>query len=119
VPGGSYAVCKVPCGAPIPAWALRHPLASVTRTADELSVVCPLDDVPPGIECEGPWSCLKLEGPFPFDQVGVLVSALGPLALAGIPIFAISTFDTDYVLVRASHLEQAVAALKNAGHEAL
>jgi len=117
--GGSYAVCKLPPGAPLPAWVLRRPLASVTRTADELSVVCPLDDVPDGTKFVGPWSGIKLEGPFSFDQVGVLVSALGPLALAGIPIFAVSTFDTDYVLVRASHLAQAIAALKDAGHEAL
>jgi hypothetical protein len=114
---GSYAVCRLPPNAPVPEWALRRPLASVARTADELSIVCQQSDVPPGTTSEGPWSCIKLEGPFPFDQVGVLVSALGPLALAGIPIFALSTYDTDYVLVRASHLVEAVAALKNAGHE--
>jgi len=116
---GSYAVCQLPPNAPVPAWALRHPLASITRTPDELSVVCPLEDVPPGTKSDGPWAGIRLEGPFSLDLVGVLVSALGPLALAGIPILALSTFDTDYVLVKSDRLEEAVSALKDAGHVAL
>jgi uncharacterized protein len=116
---GSYAVCQLPPNAPVPAWALLRPLASVTRTPEELSVVCAAEDVPPGTKSVGPWRCIRLEGPFSLDMVGVLISVLGPLALASIPILAISTFDTDYVLVMSDRVEEAVSALKNVGHVAL
>ncbi len=116
---GAFAVCRLAPDAPVPDWALRNGFASVVRTADELSAVCPMADVPPGTKMEGPWICIKLEGPFPFDQVGVLTSVLDPLAAAGIPILALSTFDTDYVLVKAGQRDAATAALTKAGHQFL
>lgn len=83
-------------------------------------MVCGEDRVPQdheGLLVEGGWVALKLEGPFPFSMTGVLASFIDPLAKAGIPIFAISTFDTDYVLVKDADLERASAALASAGHE--
>ncbi len=77
----------------------------------------PQEHVPDGLLCERDFRCLKLEGPFDFSQVGVLASVLDPLAEAGISIFAVSTYDTDYVLVKASNLEQALDALRHAGLE--
>lgn len=96
---------------------LLLPFHSVTRTAAELSVVCPEEAVPPGARAEPGWALLSLEGPFPFDQVGVLVAFLAPLAEAGIGVFALSTFDTDHVLVKHDRLGEALAALAAAGHE--
>ncbi len=89
----------------------------MARTAEELSIVCEEDRVPDGILAEKGWVALKLEGPFPFSMTGVLASFIQPLADAGIPIFAISTFDTDYVLVKRDALAAATKTLGNAGHE--
>jgi hypothetical protein len=93
----------------------------VVRTRDELSVVCTEDvcieaALPDGTVVERGWAALKLEGPFPFSMTGVLASFLQPLAEAKIPIFAISTFDTDYVLIKSENLPQAVMTLNAAGH---
>ena len=90
---------------------------SVTRTEDELSVVCPEGNAPDGGRCEGGWRALKLDGPFEFSEVGVLASVAVPLAEAGVGIFAVSTFDTDYMLVKDGQLPDAVATLREAGHE--
>lgn len=90
---------------------------SVTRTADELSVVCAEESIPESDRCEKGWRALKLEGPFEFSEVGVLASVAAPLAEVGVSIFAVSTFDTDYVLVKGEQLESALSALRNRGHE--
>jgi hypothetical protein len=111
----SFAVCRLPPDAPVPQCAAAE-FTSITRTAEELSIVCPIDQAPTGANCESPWSCFKLEGPFPFSLTGVLASILGPLAEGGIPIFAVSTFDTDYILVKAEHAAAAVESLIKAGH---
>ena len=113
---GEFAVCRLAGDSAIPGWALRGELFSVTRTADELSIVCPADQVPDDVKFEGGWACFKLEGPFPFALTGILSSFIAPLAEAKIPIFAISTFDTDYVLVKEEMVEAAIGALRKAGH---
>ena len=82
-------------------------------------MVCPGTFVPEGIECESEWRVLKLEGPFEFSEVGVLASVTAPLADAGVSLFAVSTFDTDYVLVKEERLDLAVAALRERSHEVL
>lgn len=91
----------------------------MVRTSDELSVVCEEGRVPDGVRSEEGWVALKLEGPFPFSMTGVLAAFLEPLAQAKIPIFAISTFDTDYVLIKKADLERAVGALAKGGHNQL
>src|SRR5262249_46962094 len=95
---GTYAICRLEPGADVPAFpegARGGVFESVTRTADELSIVCEESRVPGVERCERGWSALKLEGPFPFSAVGVVASLADPLAGAGIPIFVVSTFDTD------------------------
>ena len=72
--------------------------------------------MPPGHDSEGGWLVLKLHGPFAFDQVGILVSIAAPLADHGVSIFAVSTFDTDYILIKADQLDRAIDALETAGH---
>ncbi len=113
---GSYAVARLPAGAEVPLASLVPPFSSVTRTPVELSVVCPETAAPAGARVETGWALLGLVGPFPFSMVGVLASVLQPLAAAGVSIFALSTFDTDYVLVKREKLDDALAALAAAGH---
>ena len=114
---GSFAVLRLAPDADVPMDLLVPPFHSVTRTPVELSVVCPEGAVPEGARAETGWALLALAGPFPFELVGILASVLGPLAKAGVSIFALSTFDTDYVLVKSERLADAVAALAAAGHE--
>ncbi|MEN4011599.1 MAG: ACT domain-containing protein [Chloroflexota bacterium] len=110
------AVCRLESSAPIPNWASGGEFFSITRTGDELSLVCEEHFVPPEITCERGWRALMLEGPFDFNQVGILKSILDPLASAQISIFALSTFETDYVLVRGKDLSRAVSTLRTGGH---
>jgi uncharacterized protein len=114
---GSFAICRLSANAAVPDWALRGPFFSVTSTADEISIVCPDAQVPAEIAHESGWACLKLEGPFPFSETGILASFVQPLSDRAIPLFAVSTFDTDYVLVKQAWVERAVEALRDAGHK--
>jgi hypothetical protein len=101
----------------VPEWVLCGAFFSVTSTAEELSIVCSGAQVPSDIVHENGWACLKLHGPFPFSETGILASFVRPLSKRAIPIFAVSTFDTDYVLVKQEWVEKAVQALRDAGHE--
>ena len=116
---GEYAVCQLPAAQPLPGWATAGELFSVTRTPDELSVVCAAGQVPADVRHTPGWAALKLHGPFDFALTGILAGVLGPLHAAGVGIFAISTFDTDYVLVQATRLAQATSALQAAGYTVL
>ena len=111
------AVCQLPADAPVPPSLLEGAFFYVSRTSDELSIVCNESRVPEGCRAEKEWLALKLQGPFPFSMTGVLSAFLAPLAQAKITIFAISTFDTDYVLIKRENKERAVSALVADGHE--
>lgn len=113
---GSYAIVRLAPDAPVPAWAIAGGFTSITRTNDELSVVCPIQSIPPEVHSSHRWICLKLEGPFPFSQTGVLLSFIEPLSANNIPIFAISTYDTDYVFIP-EEFAAALDLLLEAGHE--
>jgi len=113
---GRYAVCRLSPDAPPPAWALQGDFYSLTRTHQELSIVCTETAVPDGVRAEIDWICLQLVGPFDFALTGILNAFLQPLAAARVPIFALSTFDTDWVLIPAPHLAAALQALAGAGH---
>jgi len=111
----TFAVCRLDAGAPVPDWA--RDFFSITRTRDELSIVCPQRDVPPGIRCERDLRSLRVEGKLDFSLTGILASLAAPLADAGISIFALSTYDTDYLLVKEKHLPRAVQVLSASGHK--
>lgn len=113
---GSFAICKLAADAPIPPWATAGHFLSITRTAEELSVVVPQDAVPEGVVSERGWRCLRVTGTMPFSAVGVLASLTAPLAEASISVFAVSTFDTDYLLMKGTDFERAVTALTQARH---
>jgi nitrilase len=113
---GRYAVCKLPPDSAVPAWATASVVCSVTRTVEELSVVCRQEMVPTGIQAEVDWRCLRVAGVMPFTLVGVLASLTRPMAAAGVGVFAVSTFDTDYLFFKEAEFQTAVAALRRAGH---
>ena len=112
-----FSICCLDPEDEIPAWAMGHAFFAVIRTPEELSVVCPSAAVPPHVRAARGWRCLKVKGPLDFNQVGVLLSLAAPLAQAGVSIFALSTHDTDYILVREEDLSKAMTALRAAGHQ--
>lgn len=112
----ALAVCRLPAGAEAPAWLVGETFASFTRAPDETSIVCRAAVVPEGVRVEAGWRALRVAGPLDFALTGILASLLVPLAAARVPVFALSTFDTDYLLVRDTALGDAVAALVGAGH---
>jgi len=114
---GRFAICRLSPADPVPSWANGPGFVSITRTADELSVVCSDAAVPEGVESTRGYVAMRVAGVLAPELVGVLVSLAKPLADAGIPILAIGTHDTDYVLVREADVERAVSALRHAGHE--
>lgn len=112
----TLAVARLPAHAGMPWWAAGSGFLSVTRTPDETSVVCDAGRVPDGVRAERGWRALRVAGTLPFAATGVLVSLATPLADAGVPIFVVSTFDTDYLLVPEAMTGNAIAVLRKAGH---
>lgn len=110
-----YAVCRLPAEADFPEWARPGDLLALLRTRDELTVVCAERYAPPEARAERGWRALQVQGRLDFALVGVLASIAVPLARADVSLFALSTFDTDYVLVKENSLERAVAALTQQG----
>lgn len=105
------AVCQMEHDAQIPQWAINDSFFSISKSDDELSVVCSEDLVPHHIRAERGWRSIKVQGPLDFSLTGILASLAAPLAQANISIFAISTFDTDYILVKEGNLEKAIQVL--------
>jgi hypothetical protein len=113
----TFAICRLAADAPVPDWALRGSFFTVSRTDDELSIVCEAALVPSGVQAELPWRALKLHGPIPFVVTGVIASLTKPLADAKVSVSVIATYDTDYLLVRSETLTAAMRALREAGFE--
>ncbi len=113
---GAFAICRLDAGARLPEWAMAGDFFSITRTPDEISIMCAQDEAPEGIRCERDWRCFRVEGPLDFSLTGILNSLTAPLAAAGVSIFAISTYDTDYLLVEEKDLERTIETLVAAGH---
>jgi hypothetical protein len=114
--GGDYCVYRLEPSAAVPSPPAGAALFSVTRTGEELSVVAPAGSEPDGTEAEGPFAAMRVAGSLPFTLTGILAGLCGAIAGAGVPVFAISTFDTDYLLVPRHGLEAAAGALETAGH---
>jgi len=112
----TFAICRLEPDADIPSWALAGDFYSITRTVEELSLVCLQEVVPEGTRAEKGYRCLKVGGPLDFSLTGILSSLTIPLAQAGISVLAISTFDTDYLLVKEAQVDRAVQKLSQAGH---
>ena len=113
----TMAICRMEPHEGIPAWIVESPFFAVTRTEDELSLVCPEQRVPRKIKSNRGWCCLKIQGPIALSETGVLASLTGPLAKAGISVFVVSTFDTDYLLIKKKNLVRATGVLRQSGHD--
>jgi hypothetical protein len=113
---GRFAICRLSPRSNFPDWTLNESFFSITRTSEELSIVCPEERVPEGERCERGWLCLKVQGPLDFSMTGVMASLATPLGDAEVSILPIATFDTDYLLIRENDFEKAVQALIGAGH---
>jgi uncharacterized protein len=111
------AACRLDPWQPPPQWALTSPFFSITRSADELSVICDERDVPPGQEARTGIAALRLASVPEHDEAGILSSLLAALADSGISVLAVSTYETDFILISAERLTEARAALRDAGHE--
>ena len=111
-----YGICTLPNTAPIPDWALTQSLASITRTEKELTIVCRREILPSQYQSDLNWRCFKIDGSFDLNQIGVIASISSPLADAGISIYVISTYDTDYFLIQEQNLEQTISVLSDIGH---
>lgn len=111
------AVCRLGADAPLPPWARGGALLALIWDVDELTVICPESCLPPGQVAELGWRALKVIGPLDFSLVGVLASLAIPLAQAGISLLALSTYSTDYILVRETNLKGTLEALRSAGHQ--
>jgi hypothetical protein len=110
------AVVRMEARSEVPSWAWTGSLAAVVRTKDELSIVCDQKVVPGDVKSERDWVALKIGGPLPFSLTGILASLLGPLASGSISVFVFSTYETDYILVKADQVQRAVEILKAEGH---
>lgn len=113
---GDYGVARLEPSEPIPAWAEGPGFVSISRSDDELSVVCLESRIPEGVRDDRGWACLKLLGPFAFDETGIVLSVIAPLSSNGIGIFVVSTFDGDHVMVKREDLEVVRQLLTEAGH---
>ncbi|RSM83954.1 ACT domain-containing protein [Kibdelosporangium aridum] len=114
---GDYSIAKLPSGSPVPSLPTSDGLVSITSTPDEVSVVSLTDIAPSAEKVDQGWRLLTVRGPLEFTLTGIMASLAGSLAAAGVPLYAMSTFDTDHILVKATDLDRAVAALREAGHE--
>lgn len=112
-----YGVCRLDKNELIPEWAQKGDFFSITKTKDELSIVCSQNNIPANIKCEKEWRILKIEGPLDFSLIGILSSISSILAQRRISIFAISTYDTDYILVKESDIDNAIEVLMKEGYE--
>ena len=113
-----WAICRLPAESDVPSWALAPGrLISLTRTATELSIVAPSAGVPAAVLAERDFRVIEVVGPVPFSVIGLMAAITRPLADAGVSVFTMATYDTDYVLVREAALEAAVRALSEAGFQ--
>lgn len=113
---GTYAVVRLASASSVPAWADGAGFVSITRTDAELSIVCRAERVPQGVQVSAPWVCFRLQGPFAFDETGVVLSVIEPLSKNGVGIFVVSTYDGDHILVQSADAERSVTLWRVAGH---
>lgn len=112
-----YAIARLAADAAIPLWASKGSFCSITRSEDELSIICEESAVPARCVASRGWRCLAVIGPLAFDEIGIAAEFTTVLAKSEISVLAVSTYDTDYLLVAADHLDRAIAALLAAGHD--
>lgn len=113
---GSYGIARLAPDTPVPSWINGAGLVSFVRAEDELTIVCAIERIPPEVEKDGPWSCIRSVGPFAFQATGIVQSLVNPLSNAGIGVFVICTFDGEHLLISTQDAEKAKILLVEAGH---
>jgi hypothetical protein len=113
------AVCRFDPAAALPDWIAEASFCSITRTEAELTIVCPEIHLAPGISSEAGWRCFQVQGPLDFSEIGIIFSLTRPLAANGVSVFVMSTFNTDYLMVKDNDLAKAIDALTAEGHRVL
>ncbi|GCE10162.1 ACT domain-containing protein [Tengunoibacter tsumagoiensis] len=111
-----FAICRLHPDGYIPNWALIGDFISLTRTPEELSIICPQENVPEDAQAARHWRCIKVDGPFDFAVSGVHAALALPLAEENISVLSVATYETDYILIQEPDLDHAIAVLKQAGH---
>lgn len=114
-----YSISRLESTNPIPDWADGEGFVNIARSADELSIVCHQNRVPEGIKIDRDWNCIQFVGPFAFDETGIVLSVIRPLTEAGFGVFVVSTFDGDFLLLKADRFAEGLVVLSNAGHQIL
>lgn len=109
----AYGVCRLQKDSQIPSWAFDGEFYSITKTDDELSIVCLENNIPQDIKCESDWRIFKIQGPLDFSLIGILSKISSLMAENQISIFAVSTYDTDYILIKENNLENALKILES------
>lgn len=112
----TFAIVRMSPGEPVPRWTDGGRFVSITRTESELSIVCREASVPAGAHADRGWQCLRAEGPFPLNVVGVAAEFTSILAKANVSVFVVATYETDYILVKGDRMEAAADALRSGGH---
>lgn len=111
-----YSISRLDSKASIPLWADGEGVVNITRGPDELSIVCHQSRVPEGVQYDRDWRCVQFVGPFAFDETGIVLSVVRPLSEANFGVFVVSTFDGDFLLLKADRLCEGLAVLREAGH---
>jgi uncharacterized protein len=112
-----YGISRLHPSSPIPPWADGAGFMSISRTDEELSIVCHQARIPDSVQSSLDWACFKLLGPFAFDETGIVLRVIEPLSRNGVGVFVVSTYDGDHVLVKNQDLERSKSLLVQAGHE--
>ncbi|HXI85830.1 MAG TPA: ACT domain-containing protein [Parvularculaceae bacterium] len=113
---GEYGFARLEAHEAIPRWADGEGFVSIGRTEDELSIICLGERMPETVKRNLGWTCYKFQGPFAFSESGILLSVIRPLSENSVGVFAISTFDTDYLLIKSEHADRAERLMAGAGH---
>lgn len=100
----------------IPDWVLCQDMYALTRTDTEITIVCPFSEIPGHVHCDSGWKCLKIEGVFDFNEIGIIANISTILAQNDISVYVISTYKTDYILIKEKHVNRAIGALQEKGH---
>lgn len=112
---GDYAVCQLPVGSDIPQW-VDGEFVSITQTGKELSIICRDNKIPLGVKAERSWALLKIDAVLDFSMVGIIAGISEVLSAAKISIFVMSTYDTDYIMIKRTSLPYAINSLESAGY---
>ena len=111
----TYSICKLSPDNEVPSWALTSSTFFLSKTSDELSIICPATEIPSEVKVSNGWRCIRVDGDLEFDEIGVVTTVSSPIANKGISLFLVSTHDRDYVLIHKDDLDNAISEYEKKG----